>query len=145
MFGFFQEVLDRVDIPEVREGLEQAIEQEIARGSGSMTLVRICGVGEVPEGEVRRFELDHRASRWRTSATRGSARSDAICSHAHYFLSEGEVDVEDETIECPKHGSTFDLDTGAPRTLPATAARRGVRDQGGGRRRDDRGTGGELR
>ena len=24
------------------------------------------------------------------------------------------------TIECPKHGSTFDLDTGRPRTLPAT-------------------------
>ena len=25
-----------------------------------------------------------------------------------------------ETIECPKHGSTFDLNTGKPRTLPAT-------------------------
>ena len=24
-----------------------------------------------------------------------------------------------ETIECPKHGSTFDLDTGNARTLPA--------------------------
>ena len=34
--------------------------------------------------------------------------------------SKGEVDVEDRTIECPKHGSTFDLETGAPRTLPAT-------------------------
>jgi 3-phenylpropionate/trans-cinnamate dioxygenase ferredoxin subunit len=45
---------------------------------------------------------------------------DAICSHAHYFLDEGEVDVDDETIECPKHGSTFDLNTGRPRTLPAT-------------------------
>jgi len=45
---------------------------------------------------------------------------DAICSHAHYFLDEGEVDVEDQTIECPKHGSTFDLNTGSTRTLPAT-------------------------
>jgi 3-phenylpropionate/trans-cinnamate dioxygenase ferredoxin component len=45
---------------------------------------------------------------------------DDICSHAHYFLSEGEVDAEDRTIECPKHGSVFDLDTGAPRSLPAT-------------------------
>jgi 3-phenylpropionate/trans-cinnamate dioxygenase ferredoxin subunit len=45
---------------------------------------------------------------------------DDICSHANYFLSEGEVDAEERTIECPKHGSTFDLDTGVPKTLPAT-------------------------
>ena len=32
VFGFFAEVLDRVDIAEIREGLEDAIEQEIARG-----------------------------------------------------------------------------------------------------------------
>ncbi len=44
---------------------------------------------------------------------------DAICSHEHYYLDEGEVDVDLETIECPKHGSTFDLATGRARTLPA--------------------------
>jgi Fe-S cluster assembly protein SufD len=32
VFGFFQEVLDRVDIPEVRAGLVDAIEAELARG-----------------------------------------------------------------------------------------------------------------
>jgi Fe-S cluster assembly protein SufD len=32
VFGFFQEVLDRVDIPEVRQGLVAAIEAELARG-----------------------------------------------------------------------------------------------------------------
>jgi 3-phenylpropionate/trans-cinnamate dioxygenase ferredoxin subunit len=45
----------------------------------------------------------------------------AVCSHAQYYLDEGEVDPELETIECPKHGSTFDLNTGRPKTLPATA------------------------
>ena len=45
---------------------------------------------------------------------------DAICSHAKYYLDEGEVDVDLETIECPKHGSTFDLNTGSAKTLPAT-------------------------
>jgi len=44
---------------------------------------------------------------------------DAVCSHAQYYLDEGEVDVEEGTIECPKHGSTFDLETGRPRSLPA--------------------------
>ena len=30
------------------------------------------------------------------------------------------MDADFGTIECPKHGSTFDLDTGKPRSLPAT-------------------------
>jgi len=34
-------------------------------------------------------------------------------------LDEGEVDLDLATIECPLHGSTFDLQTGAPKTLPA--------------------------
>ena len=42
------------------------------------------------------------------------------CSHEDYSLSEGEV-LEDECeIECWKHGSTFDLRTGDPCSLPAT-------------------------
>lgn len=39
------------------------------------------------------------------------------CSHAEISLSEG--DVEDCTIECWAHGSSFDLNTGEPLTLPA--------------------------
>ncbi|GAA5230261.1 non-heme iron oxygenase ferredoxin subunit [Arthrobacter cryoconiti] len=39
------------------------------------------------------------------------------CSHAEISLSEG--DVEEDTIECWAHGSSFDLKTGAPLTLPA--------------------------
>jgi 3-phenylpropionate/trans-cinnamate dioxygenase ferredoxin component len=85
-----------------------------------MSLVRICGVHDVPEGEVRRFELDHRPFAVANLGDGGFRVADAICSHAHYFLDEGEVDVEDQTIECPKHGSTFDLNTGTPTTLPAT-------------------------
>jgi 3-phenylpropionate/trans-cinnamate dioxygenase ferredoxin subunit len=85
-----------------------------------MTLVRICGVGDVPEGEVRRFELGHRPFAVTNLGEEGFRVVDAICSHAHYFLDEGDVDTEDETIECPKHGSMFDLNTGRPRSLPAT-------------------------
>ena len=33
------------------------------------------------------------------------------CSHANVSLSDGEVDEGDCTLECPKHGSTFDLRT----------------------------------
>jgi 3-phenylpropionate/trans-cinnamate dioxygenase ferredoxin subunit len=41
------------------------------------------------------------------------------CSHADVSLSDGEVDEDACTIECPKHGSEFDLRTGAALTLPA--------------------------
>jgi 3-phenylpropionate/trans-cinnamate dioxygenase ferredoxin component len=85
-----------------------------------MTLVRLCGVDEVPEGEVRRFEVDHRPIALANLGDEGFRAVDAICSHAHYFLDEGEVDPDLGTIECPKHGSTFDLSSGRPRTLPAT-------------------------
>jgi 3-phenylpropionate/trans-cinnamate dioxygenase ferredoxin subunit len=86
----------------------------------TVALVRLCGVGDVPEGEVRRFELDHRPYAVVNLGEEGFRVVDAICSHAHYFLDEGEVDPDLETIECPKHGSTFDLGTGKPRSLPAT-------------------------
>jgi 3-phenylpropionate/trans-cinnamate dioxygenase ferredoxin subunit len=85
-----------------------------------MTAVRICSVDDVPEGEVRRFQIAGHIVAVVNLGEKGFRAVSAICSHAHYFLDEGEVDVDDGTIECPKHGSTFDLDTGKPVTLPAT-------------------------
>jgi 3-phenylpropionate/trans-cinnamate dioxygenase ferredoxin subunit len=73
----------------------------------------------VPAGEARRFAVDGRLVAVVNLGGEGFRAVDAICSHEHYYLDEGEVDVDLETIECPKHGSTFDLDTGAARTLPA--------------------------
>lgn len=40
------------------------------------------------------------------------------CSHAEASLAEG--DVFDTDVECPRHGSEFDLRTGVPQSLPAT-------------------------
>ena len=85
-----------------------------------MTLVKICAANDVPEGEARRFQVDGRLVAVANLGDDGFRAVDAICSHAQYFLDEGEVDVDDQTIECPKHGSTFDLNTGKPRSLPAT-------------------------
>ena len=81
--------------------------------------VRVCSVDDVPEGEARRFAVDGRLVAVVNLGDEGFRAVDAICSHEHYYLDEGEVDVDLETIECPKHGSTFDLDTGNARTLPA--------------------------
>jgi 3-phenylpropionate/trans-cinnamate dioxygenase ferredoxin component len=85
-----------------------------------VTWVRVCACEDVPEGEARRFPVDGRLIAIANLGDEGFRAVDAICSHAKYYLDEGEVDVDMETIECPKHGSTFDLNSGKPRTLPAT-------------------------
>jgi 3-phenylpropionate/trans-cinnamate dioxygenase ferredoxin subunit len=80
----------------------------------------LAAAADVPEGEARRFQVDGRDVAVVNLGPEGFRAVSDICSHAHFHLSEGEVDAEEGTIECPKHGSTFDLDTGRPRTLPAT-------------------------
>lgn len=85
-----------------------------------MTLVTLGRAADIPEGEARQYHVDGRDI---AVANLGEGRFRAvgdICSHAHAHLHEGEVDVDFETIECPRHGSTFDLETGKPRSLPAT-------------------------
>ena len=41
------------------------------------------------------------------------------CSHDNGPLAEGEFDEGLCTVECPRHGSLFDIKTGRPLTLPA--------------------------
>jgi len=81
--------------------------------------VRVCSVDDLQVGEARRFDLED----LRVAVVRGEDEWFAIddeCSHADYSLAEGEVDLEDCTLECWKHGSLFSLKTGVPETLPAT-------------------------
>ena len=44
---------------------------------------------------------------------------DDTCSHQEASLSEGDLDVDRCVIECPLHGSAFDLRSGDAITLPA--------------------------
>jgi len=84
-----------------------------------MTTVRVCALVEVPAGQARRFGVQgHEVAVVNLGEGRVHA-VDAACSHERFFLDEGDVDTDLGTIECPKHGSTFDLATGAPRSLPA--------------------------
>jgi nitrite reductase/ring-hydroxylating ferredoxin subunit len=43
-----------------------------------------------------------------------------VCSHEQTYLSDGEFDVEMMEVECPLHGSRFDVRDGSVRILPAT-------------------------
>lgn len=79
-------------------------------------------VDDVAPASALRVELEGETGPVEVAVVRDSdgtwhAISD-ICSHGQVSLSDGEV--EDCTIECWLHGSTFDLRTGAPLALPAT-------------------------
>ena len=84
-----------------------------------MTLERLCATTDLADGEARRFDVgEHRIALVHLSGD-WYALGDR-CSHADISLAEGEVMVEECAIECWKHGSTFDLRTGEPQSLPAT-------------------------
>ncbi len=87
----------------------------------AVTLIKVCTTGDIPPGEVRQFEIDGRLIAIANLGPEEGYRAiDDVCSHQEFYLHEGEVDPDFETIECPKHGSVFDLNTGKPRSLPAT-------------------------
>jgi 3-phenylpropionate/trans-cinnamate dioxygenase ferredoxin subunit len=83
-------------------------------------LVEVGKTTDIPEGEARRFVANRIEIAIANLGEGKFLAVDDICSHAEASLSEGEVDVDDVTIECPRHGSVFDLETGRPRSLPAT-------------------------
>ncbi|MYI56143.1 MAG: Rieske 2Fe-2S domain-containing protein [Acidimicrobiia bacterium] len=80
--------------------------------------VRLCGRDDLGDGEARCFAVEGR----RVALARIDEEFFAVddtCSHADFSLSEGDVDVDECALECPAHGSLFDLRTGEALTLPA--------------------------
>lgn len=43
-----------------------------------------------------------------------------ICTHEEAYLTEGDFEPDELEVECPLHGSRFNIETGAVRILPAT-------------------------
>jgi 3-phenylpropionate/trans-cinnamate dioxygenase ferredoxin subunit len=83
-------------------------------------LIEVARTSDIPEGEARWVVADRIEIALVNLGSGQFVAVDDICSHAEASLSEGEVDLDDETIECPRHGSIFDLRSGKPRSLPAT-------------------------
>lgn len=86
-----------------------------------MTFERACALDDVPTDEALAVTLDRYDLAIARDGDEVFALQD-LCSHAAVSLSEGEVSSTDVgcTIECWLHGSTFDLRTGKPTSLPAT-------------------------
>jgi len=84
-----------------------------------MAKVTLCRLDELDPGTTRCFDVGpHRIAVVRLDDD-VYALGDT-CSHQNISLAEGEVDADERTIECWKHGSEFSLTTGDALTLPAT-------------------------
>jgi 3-phenylpropionate/trans-cinnamate dioxygenase ferredoxin subunit len=83
-----------------------------------MSAVRVAALDDLTPGGVLRVVLGDRAVALVRIGDDVYAIGDR-CSHADVSLSGGDVDEDECTIECPKHGSAFDLRTGEPESLPA--------------------------
>jgi 3-phenylpropionate/trans-cinnamate dioxygenase ferredoxin subunit len=80
--------------------------------------VRIASIHDIPANSVRAFE--HNGRRIAVCSVGGAFYAiDDICSHDYAELSQGYLDTDDCVIECPLHGSRFDLHSGRPLSLPA--------------------------
>ena len=80
----------------------------------------VCTTEELPEGGSRIVEIDGIEIGVFNCAGELLAIEDR-CSHDDGPLAEGEFDPAACTVECPRHGSLFDLRSGRPKTLPAFA------------------------
>jgi 3-phenylpropionate/trans-cinnamate dioxygenase ferredoxin subunit len=78
----------------------------------------ICPVEDLPPGEKRLVELDDlEIGVFNCNGTLYAIED--RCSHDDGELLYGEFDPEECAVECPRHGSRFDLRTGKPMNLPA--------------------------
>ena len=81
-------------------------------------IIEVCPVEDLPPGEMRLVEWEDLEIGVFNCGGNLYAIEDR-CSHDDGPLAEGEFDGERCTVECPRHGSLFDLKTGKPLTLPA--------------------------
>jgi 3-phenylpropionate/trans-cinnamate dioxygenase ferredoxin subunit len=82
------------------------------------TVIEVCPVSELAPGQRKLVAYEDLEIGVFNCAGALYAIEDR-CSHDDGPLAEGEFDPESCTVECPRHGSLFDLSTGKPKTLPA--------------------------
>ena len=81
-------------------------------------VIDICPLSDLPPGASRIVEWEDLEIGLFNCKGQILAIEDR-CSHDNGPLAEGEFDEDSCTVECPRHGSLFDLQTGNPKTLPA--------------------------
>ena len=83
------------------------------------TTISVCKLADLPPGSTRIVEADGRKIGVFHADDGELYAIEDRCSHDDGPLAEGEFDAGACTVECPRHGSLFDIRTGKPKTLPA--------------------------
>ena len=81
-------------------------------------VIDVCPLSELPPGAMRLVEWEDLEIGVFNCGGELLAIEDR-CSHDGGVLLDGELDQAACTVECPRHGSLFDLRSGKPLTLPA--------------------------
>jgi len=80
--------------------------------------VAVARVSDIPPGHAARIEInDVPVAIFNVNGEFHAI--DDTCTHQEASLSEGDLDLDRCAIECPLHGSGFDLRTGDVLSLPA--------------------------
>ena len=80
-------------------------------------VIALGAVADLPDGRGIRIDYgEHRVAVFRVGDDIYAIGD--RCSHAEASLAEGELFGMD--VECPRHGSEFNLETGKPDSFPAT-------------------------
>ena len=82
------------------------------------TKISVCPAAELPPGAMRLVEHENKKIGVFNCDGTLYAIEDR-CSHDDGELLYGTVDPSCCSVECPRHGSVFDLRTGKPLNLPA--------------------------
>jgi 3-phenylpropionate/trans-cinnamate dioxygenase ferredoxin subunit len=79
--------------------------------------VSVARADDIPDGEMRAFNVEGEEIAIANAGGSFYAFSD-VCTHKECSLSDG--DLDETIVECPCHGSAFDIGTGEVMNPPAT-------------------------
>lgn len=84
-----------------------------------MSYKSVASLDEIPDGGIKQVSVHGDVVGLYRVGREVYAIND-YCTHEETFLSEGEFEPEDLEVECPLHGSRFNVVDGSVRILPAT-------------------------
>jgi 3-phenylpropionate/trans-cinnamate dioxygenase ferredoxin component len=80
-------------------------------------LIKACKTDQLKPGEALRLNLEPPIAVYRLND--GYYATEDNCSHAQASLAAGDIDLDECSVECPYHGSLFDIRSGRVLSLPA--------------------------
>lgn len=84
-----------------------------------MSYQAVATIEEIPDGGMKQVSVHGDVVGLYRVGSKVYAIND-YCTHEETFLTEGDFEPDDLEVECPLHGSRFNVVDGSVRILPAT-------------------------